>query len=150
MNQNNRFTNIAAATALALVTGFGFATTAAPQTRTESVAPKVAAKPAAPTAAQLEIEKTIRNSGLDQTVKSLMNEETVGLFFSMMRAAISDKGADIPPQQENKMVQLATDLPKKIAPVMAKVLDVAEQEVKRAMREQTTADSANAQKNTPK
>jgi hypothetical protein len=102
---------------------------------------RTAAAPATP--AQRELEKAIRESGLDQTVKSLMNEEMIGMLFGMMRAALNEKDggkdAGIPPAFEKKMDQLAEELPKKLAPVIAKALDVAEQEMKRAVREEETS-----------
>lgn len=108
------------------------------------VAPQPERTVAAPaTPAQRELEKAIRDSGLDQTAKSLMNEEMIGALFGMMRAVLSekdgDKGVNIPPAFEKKMDQLAEELPKKLAPVLAKAFDVAEQEMKRAIREGETS-----------
>jgi hypothetical protein len=102
---------------------------------------RVAAAPATPQ--QRELEKAIRESGLDQTAKSLMNEEMIGMLFGMMRAALNEKDsgkeAAIPSAFEKKMDQLAEELPKKLAPVIAKALDAAEQEMKRAVREEETS-----------
>lgn len=108
---------------------------------------RTSATPTAPaTPAQHELEKAIRDSGLDQTAKSLMNEEMIGMLFGMMRTVLSDKdggeGMNIPPAFEKKMDQLAEELPKKLAPVLAKALDVAEQEMKRAVREGETSPTA--------
>jgi hypothetical protein len=111
---------------------------------TAASAPQPARTAVAPaTPAQRELEKAIRDSGLDQTAKSLMNEEMIGMLFGMMRAAFSekdgDKGVIVPPAFEKKMDQLAEELPKKLAPVIAKALDLAEQEMKRAVREEETS-----------
>jgi hypothetical protein len=98
----------------------------------------------AATPAQIELERTLKASGVDQLAKSFFNEETMGLFFNLMRGVASGKDADLSPALEKKMDQLAEDLPKKMAPVMAKMLDVAEQEMKRAMKEQAAAEAAKA------
>jgi hypothetical protein len=104
---------------------------------------KVTTKPAAgkvaTTPAQQELEKAVRDAGLDQTVRSFMNEETVGLLFGMMRAVLNGNDADVSPALEQKMNVLAQELPKKIVPLMTKAMDVAEEEMKRAMREQANA-----------
>ncbi len=128
-----------ASLAIAAVMGLsGCATTGDQYSVAQNVAPSRAV---AVTPAQVELERTLKNSGVDQLAKSFFNEETMGLFFAMMRSVASGKDADLSPALEKKMDQLAEDLPKKMAPVMAKMLDVAEQEMKRAMKEQAVIET---------
>jgi hypothetical protein len=133
---------IASATVLVALTACAATEEKAVATVVSAPQPARAAAAAA-TPAQRELEKAIRESGLDQTVKSLMNEEMIGMLFGMMRAALNEKDggkeAGIPPAFEKKMDQLAEELPKKLAPVIAKALEVAEQEMKRAVREEETS-----------
>lgn len=105
----------------------------APVTRTarRAEAPRVI------TPAQAELEREIRASGFDDVAKSFMNEETIGLMFGMFRAMTSGKDVEASPALEKKLEQLAEDLPKKLAPVMAKVLVMAEAEMKRAVKAQS-------------
>lgn len=107
-----------------------------------SPAARSAKAPATVSPAAAELEREIRASGIDQVAKSFMNEETIGLMFEMFRSVASGNEVDVSPTFEKKIEAMSEDLPKKLAPVMAKVLVIAEQEMKRAAREQTAKESA--------
>ena len=94
-----------------------------------------------PTAAEMEIERELRASGIDQIAKSFASEEMIGLLFGLMRGALNGKEMDGNSALEKKMEQMADELPKKIAPVMAKVMDIAEQEMKRTLKEAAQKES---------
>jgi hypothetical protein len=130
----------------AVISGALAAGCASAPANTETPAPAARAQaakaPQAVSPAQIELEREIRASGIDQVAKSFMNEETIGFMFDMFRSVSGGKDADVPPALEKKMAAMSEDLPKKLAPVMAKVLVLAEQEMKRALKEQLTKDEA--------
>lgn len=100
-----------------------------------------------PTPAEMEIERELRASGIDQVAKSFVNEEMMGLLFGMFRNVLSGKenaGNTESAAIERKMEKMADELPKKMGPILAKVMDLAEAEMKRAMKD------AAAQENTRK
>jgi hypothetical protein len=109
--------------------------TPAPAARDQAAKARQAVSPA-----QIELEREICASGIDQAAKSFMNEETIGLTFDMFRSVSGGKDADVPLALEKKMAAISEDLPKKLAPVMTKVLALAEQEMKRAVKEQPAKD----------
>jgi hypothetical protein len=96
----------------------------------------------APTAAQLEMEREIRASGVDQLAKSFMNEEMIGLMFGMFRSMAEGKETQVSPALEKRMEQMSDELPKKMSPIMSKMLTIAEQEVRRSLKEQSAKDVA--------
>jgi hypothetical protein len=112
---------------------------------------------------QRELEAAFRDSGLQDTMKSLVNEETISAVFSIARVVLRDfanestgsnsatnKSAnDAQAKQakeatallEKKLDKVSEELPKKLAPLIGKFLDIAESQVKRAMREQAVSDA---------
>lgn len=127
------------AVAAALAVGCAFAAHAVeprtpPTPAGESKAPRVPqADPA------IALEREIRASGLDTLARSMLDEESVGLVFGMFRAVLDGKEAAVPAALERKLDRLAEELPKKLAPLMQTMLDAAEAELRRAMREARTA-----------
>jgi hypothetical protein len=129
-----------------------------------------------------ELEKALRDSGLESTVKSFFNEETIGALFGIARVLLSDatnnannanvksgeqsnspnlptpgakqksrsqeKMGESTAVLEKQMEKLGDELPKKLLPLLGKLLDVAESEVKRAAREQAanSRDTSDATK----
>ncbi len=96
----------------------------------------------APTAAQIEMEREIRASGIDQFAKSFANEEMIDLMFGMFRSMAEGKETQVSPALEKKMEQMSEELPKKMGPIMSKMLTIAEQEVRRSLKEQSAKDMA--------
>lgn len=98
-----------------------------------------------PTPAEMEIERELRASGIDQVAKSFVNEEMMGMLFGMFRGVLSGKegaGNAESAAIEKKMEKMTEDLPKKMGPIMAKVMDLAEAEMKRAMKETAAKENA--------
>lgn len=90
--------------------------------------------------AQLALEREIRESGIENLAKSLYTEETIGELFGLVRSMINGKDDAFSPALDRKMEKLADELPKKMAPLMNRVLDLAEAEFKRALREQALGE----------
>lgn len=131
-----RHTAVAIATAALLMTGCG--SMAAPIDVPPRASPH--AQPDAVGGARLALEREIRESGIDNLARSLLTEEAIGELFSLVRAMVSGKDDEISPALERKLEKLADELPKRMAPLMNRAIDLAEVEFKRALREQALSE----------